>query len=504
MIGSVARQVGHAVLLLDAMLSLQPEEAMARRAAAFCPDIVGFTAMSSGDIQSIVALIARLNALCAVAPRFVVGGSLVTTVPRETMAQLPREVVGVRFEGEAILLSLVECWKRGQPIHHLHGLAYRDANGIAVTTPAALPVNSLDDLPFPARDLAPALRRLGLGLNVQGSRGCVGSCAYCSAPFFRRPASPAWRGRSPKHIADEISEIVGTHGVRVFNFVDDDFLGPDDLAARRATELSDCIEERALHIAFSIQARPSSLTSDVVSNLARAGLVYVFLGLESADADVLRGWGRPQDIDSAWAKVELLRQLGVNLQAGAILFHPDATLTSVGQTAQRLHKHGLLNYRTATNRLRLLPGSRLYSQVVQEDRTTEPGAALDAPIADERVARLHQRLEQALSPVRAPWVFVASRLPNLLGQARVQAKQSATVSRPLTIVCNVLASLDHATVQTFFSLHTATVEHRDDSTVLALQNANVRAASSAIASLLEADLVDRNVAATLAPLDSRS
>jgi anaerobic magnesium-protoporphyrin IX monomethyl ester cyclase len=500
MIGAVARQNGHAVLLLDAMLSPQSEETTARRAAAFRPDVVGFTTMSSGDLQSIVTLMGHLAALCSVVPRFVVGGPLVTIAPEQTMRALPRDVLGVRFEGEMILPSLLARWQRNEPVRDLDGITYCDAGGTVVTNPPGLPVSDLDDLPFAARDLAPTLRASGIGINLQGSRGCAGSCAYCSAPFFRRPGFPPWRGKSPRRITDELSEMVRAHDIRVFNFVDDDFLGPADLAVRRVAELCEDIEQRDLRIAFSIQARPESLTPELVGKLARAGLVHVFLGLETDDEEVLRRWGRRQDTDTAWRTVEAIRRSNVELQAGAILFHPTATLASVGRMAERLCEQALLNYRTSTNRLRLLPGSRLYSQLAGANSTKAPGGALDAPIVDERVARLLFRLDHALEPLRSPWVFVVSRLPDLLGQERVQATRPA--SRALEVVRAVGRALDQATTRTFFALHRgATLEQPGaDADLRSLRSANLGAASAAVATLLDAHIIDPPLAATLRPV----
>jgi len=491
-LGAVARVDGHAVLLLDPMLSGQSEETTARRAAAFRPDVVGFTAMSSGDVESIRSVTAQLNALCPTPPRLIVGGSLVSTEPDRAIRVLPAGVVCVRHEGETVIQALLTRWEHGKAIDDVPSLTFLDSSATVTSTVSASPAQDLDALPFPARDFAPSLLERGLSANIQGSRGCVGACKYCCVPAFRRPGSPPWRAKSPARIAEEMAALVRSYGVRTFNFVDDDFLGPRESSLERAAMLAHAIQDLDLRVAFSIQARPSSLGPNVVPILARAGLVYVFLGIEADDQLTLDHWGRREQVNDAWEAVRCLRGEGIEPQAGCILFHPDATLKTITRAASRLRRHGLLNYRTATNRLRLLPGSELRARLGPDPQDQELGTALDADLKDAGASSLLQSVEYALEPLRSPWVFAMSRLPTLLGRSRVGFPVGdCCPARQLETVRAIQHSLDAATDSTFFELarNLSHCTRRPMMHTAEIRRSNVDISAKAVADLVRAGMV---------------
>jgi hypothetical protein len=314
----------------------------------------------------------------------------------------------VRFEGERPLMDLLERWSTGHEWADAPSFVRPDGS----SSPAAEPVRDLDALPLPARDLTGHLVGRGLSANVQGSRGCLGACRYCCAPQFPHPAGCRWRARSPARLADELEELVGRWDARLINFVDDDFLGPPAEAGARAAAFARELAARRLRIAFSIQARPEALSAQVADALAGAGLGYAFVGIESLDAAVLAGWGRSPAGAGRSGAIERLRAKGVEVQAGAILFHPGSTLAGVLAEAGELRRRGLFNYRVAVSRLTALPGSALWDDLEREGvlargaRGPQP-----VPLGSAELEDAYRWLCEALAPVRPVWVHAACALP---------------------------------------------------------------------------------------------
>jgi len=123
------------------------------------------------------------------------------------------------------------------------------------------------------------------------------------------------------------------YGAVAFNFVDDDFLGPALLAEERALAFAEAVVRRELRIGFGVQLRPSTLTAKAVDALSRAGLAWAFIGVENDDDATLRAWHRPPLARNDWRLIDRLKERNVEVAAGAILFHPGATLDSAQRFA---------------------------------------------------------------------------------------------------------------------------------------------------------------------------
>jgi radical SAM superfamily enzyme YgiQ (UPF0313 family) len=446
-LAAALREKSHEVLLLDAMLGGQSEKRLAAAIAGYRPEVLGFSAMSSGDYHSIVSILGAVSGIRSGGPtRIVVGGNSVSTEPGLLFRHLPRGALGVRFEGELPLLGILDALRDGKEPEDVPSVAWMDGAGRLRLNPPQPAIDELDGLPFPCREFGPVLAARGMALNIQGSRGCLGSCAYCPAPSFPSGGKGArWRPKSPDRIADEMADAIRSYGVRNFNFVDDDFLGPDAGARDRAFGIADAIRRRGLRVAFSVQVRPSSLESGAMEALAEAGLYRLFVGVENDDHGILRSWGRPGSPDLALAAIDAARGLGVDAQAGAMLFHPDSTLESVGRFASLLSRMGLFDCRAALSRLQCLPGSRLHLLGGRE-------GPFAPPLKDPRVGFFYESLEELLRPMLPAWTYAACALPTALAQERLSEPSSPSGRARTAAVRAVLSDLEACLRPLFFGL----------------------------------------------------
>ncbi|MEQ8176014.1 MAG: radical SAM protein [Syntrophomonadaceae bacterium] len=443
------RSFGIKVLLLDPLLSGQNETTTIKRAVSFAPEVVGFSLMSSGDLASTRRLIAGIRAKIPEVS-IVVGGNWISTEPQNALNHLPAGTACFKYEGELPLLSFLNALSSRRPLSNVPSMIIKDPEGTLLHTENAEVIEDLDVLPFAVRDYLEQLVRLHRAVNIQGSRGCFGTCRYCCEPGFPRASASRWRGHSPEYIAEEINSITKVSTARYFNFVDDDFLGPDAKAESRSSKFLYEITRRRLRIAFGIQARPSTLKPEVIKALAQAGLCYVFLGIESDDRQVLRKWGRSQDSIEMEDVVKNLRSYAIEVQAGYIPFHQYATLESIKRQAEYICRLDLLNYRTATNRLLLLPGSLMYREMLQ---TRSGKDILPGPFPSELkddVRSLYEMLATTLEPLRPAWVHAAAAFPAIDAEARLTANRDSA-SR-LDMLQNVLGCLNLHIKKVLFSL----------------------------------------------------
>ena len=397
-LAATLKALGCNVLILDSALDNLNDRKLARRAVAFEPDVIGFSVTTDRELDSVLEIyseckmILNNNNVCWLA-----GGNYVTTESRNALEELPVECHLVKYEGESAITNICELWNSGN-ISLLPKLIDGE------------PAVELDKLSFPERPYHYYLKNYGWAFNIQGSRGCCSACKYCASRGMRGSKLSFWRGRTPENIVDEISWLNKTYSARTFNFVDEDFLGPPAFSLERAKRFSAAISGNNLKITFGIQVRPNSLSEEVIDILATAGLKYVFMGIESDNPCDFKIWGRKY-CEKAWDWVKYLQKKDIEVNAGTLLFHPDSTFEGIRDFAVKLHQHGLLNFRTATNRLDAMPGSFFHDQYLSQNPKTDCTGIIQLPFKDQSIEPFFSTIVRVLAPIDAPSMHALCSIP---------------------------------------------------------------------------------------------
>jgi hypothetical protein len=396
-LSSVLKKAGHQVLILDNTLNNLEDIKLARRAASFQPDAIGFSITTGRELGSVERITSELKrALNGRQVLWIAGGNYPTTEPESAARDLPGDCHILKYDGEISILQISRLWEEGL-IHTLPRLIVGE------------PQLELDELPFPERPYYHYLKNFGWAFNLQGSRGCCSACKYCASSGMRGNLT-SWRGRSPESMAAEIAFLYAAYSARSFNFVDEDFLGPPVRALERAMRFSEEITRRRLTITFGIQVRPNSLSEEVIDYLAKAGLKYVFMGIESDNPCDFKIWGRAF-CDKTWTWVGYLQEKGIEVNAGTLLFHPDCTFEGIRHFATNLRQYRLLNYRTASNRLDGMPGSFFHKKYIAEHpEETSPGI-IRLPFADQSVEPFYKTVLTVLAPIEIPSMHALCIMP---------------------------------------------------------------------------------------------
>lgn len=288
MVGGPLLDAGHQVRLLDAECHRLKTAAILRAAQAFAPDLI--LTGHAGSTPAHPVCVEMLRAMKAALPhvRTVYGGVYPTYHAERILADEPAVDFIVQGEGEATALELaaaLSAGRDGSALSGVAGLALR-CGGRIVLTPERPVINDLDAyrVGWELIDDWSIYHCFGLGRAaiVQLSRGCPHRCTYCGQHGFW----VQWRHRDPVKLADEIERLHRTHDLRFFTLADENpttiravwqrFL--EELAARRLP----------VHFFATIRATDVVRDADLLPLYRRAGILYVLMGLESTDADVLR------------------------------------------------------------------------------------------------------------------------------------------------------------------------------------------------------------------------
>ncbi len=221
-LAAYVREAGHQVAIFDGTFEAD-ESAFAERLAAESPDIVGISAvLPTRDMTFALAATAAEHGTPVI-----VGGPDATLSPDTYLAQPAIDIV-VHHEGEQTIARLLDLVDQGHlTLDHLNdepGIAFRSANRPVLNQPRP-PIENLDELPLPARDLIDMDRYLQTwedqngysSMTIATSRGCPYGCEWCRHSVHGQ----SFRQRSPESVAAEMAALKQTYNIDRLRMVDD-------------------------------------------------------------------------------------------------------------------------------------------------------------------------------------------------------------------------------------------------------------------------------------------
>lgn len=164
--------------------------------------------------------------------------------------------------------------------------------------------------------------------------------------------------------------------------------GTPSLAGERLVELARRISMWCKPVEFTCEANPESLTAELATALAEAGVTRISLGVQTLDNTELAAIGRIHDANRALAAIATVKDVGLDVSCDLMCGLPGQTMASWQHTLD-----GVLEaapHHVSVYPLTLEEGTPLYRMVCR-DESLEPDEDFQAACMD--VAR--QRLSSA-------------------------------------------------------------------------------------------------------------
>ncbi len=203
-----------------------------------------------------------------------------------------------------------------------------------------LPVEDLNQLPFPARDLLPNTRYiyplLGTPIaTLQTSRGCPYPCGYyCPYPLVE---GVKWRSQTPERIFSELKDVVERQGITKIYFRDATFT----LNQERVARLCDLIVGAGWRLEWVCETRVDCLGDALLEKMRAAGCVGLLVGVETGDEQVmhLREGKKGLTVPMLAHLREHTFRLGIRLHFLLIVGLPQETRESIVATYDLIHRY---------------------------------------------------------------------------------------------------------------------------------------------------------------------
>ncbi|MEM7093312.1 MAG: cobalamin-dependent protein [Actinomycetota bacterium] len=216
------REQGHEVAVHDATFDAD-ESAFCGRLADLAPAVVGISAVVTN--RELALRFAEIAA--ATGAVVILGGPDPTMNPEAYLVSEFVDLV-VHHEGEQTIAHLLDLVDAGaltaEVLDDVPGIAFRRNGRVHVNQPRP-PIENLDELPLPARDLIDMDRYLHQweqtngysSITIATTRGCPYGCDWCRDAVH----GDGFRQRSPESVAAEVKQLKDTYGVDSIRIVDD-------------------------------------------------------------------------------------------------------------------------------------------------------------------------------------------------------------------------------------------------------------------------------------------
>lgn len=304
---------------------------------AFAPDIAGLSMVFTGRAREFCRM-AKVLRGAGFSGHLTAGGHFAALNCRQLLVDFPEFDSVALGEGEELICALAANLS---DISRVAGFCYRTKDGTIAVNPSMGNPENLDALPFPKRDTFHDYFGKPIA-SILSSRGCWRSCAFCSIDaWYRSGGGRKFRVRSIPNIVTEMKELYHEHGVRVFNFQDDNFFLPKPTKAlARFTELRDSLwKEGVKEIAIAVKARPDSINREAMSVLDDLGVFRVFLGVENASERVLRNLNRMCTREAIENALRILNDFDIHIAYNLLMFEPDTTMDDILINLRFMERH---------------------------------------------------------------------------------------------------------------------------------------------------------------------
>ncbi|MBF0312100.1 MAG: cobalamin-dependent protein [Oligoflexia bacterium] len=291
----------------------------------------------------------------------IVGGPHPSALPERTLQESCFDYL---LEGEGSYT--LEQFISGLPEHEIKGLWWKDSSGkILHNERMDLAKNLNEILPVAAWDLLPMEKYRAHNWHcfddiehrspyaaIYTSFGCPYNCVFCciNAPFGK----PSIRYRNPEVVLEELELLVHRYGVKNLKIIDELFIFQES----HYLKILEGIIERNLDLNIWAYARVDTINESLLSTLKKAGVNWLALGIESADAKVKSGNKKKLLACDVHDLVRKIQEHGIRVIGNYIFGLPEDNYDSMEKTLQLAKELNceFANFYSAM----AYPGSRLY------------------------------------------------------------------------------------------------------------------------------------------------
>jgi len=371
-LASTLEQKGHRVSVYCQDLFHNSNEELARYLDNNKYDIIGLGFLSARFKETIVEL-------CDVITKhkknawLVLGGHGPSPIPEYIINQTDADIVSIGESEETIIDIVEQKISKACDMSKIGGIAWKNGEKVIINNRKKA-LKEMDDIPFPAWHLFPveeykkAVKIFDqaddeFSLTAMSSRGCINKCNFC----YRMENHI--RLRSMENFVAELKILEDIYKITNFIFADEMFV----LNKKRLIKFEKELEKVDINIRFSCDARVDNFDRELAFILKRCGCVFINLGLESTDDNVLRLMNKNSTLEQNINAVEsILSVPGIGIGLNFLWGHIGDTEKSLFDMVKFIKKYNTYNQIRTIRPPTPYPGSDLYYTAIEKNLLKGP------------------------------------------------------------------------------------------------------------------------------------
>ncbi len=297
----------------------------------------------------------------------------------------------IRGEPEITTLQLTDALLNNESLNDIDGISFLSEGLIKNNKPHQL-LKDINSLPIPARHFIqdkkyhnPKLK-IGPYTTAVTSRNCPFRCIYCvpSSLTFAREieykkehgVKPPISFKSIEKIEEEMA-LLARQGYKSVGFMDDNFIWNE----QRTDGICQIMKRYGLK--WGCQARVDAITDKIAEMLSNSNCMYVDLGVESFDNEILKYIKKGITREQIISAIELLKKHNVpvklNILIGCSPLETKQTLKETLKTVKKLHVDQVM-----FNIVSPFPGTEFY-QTAKENGWISTGEYVPTNVQRESI-----------------------------------------------------------------------------------------------------------------------
>ncbi len=268
------------------------------------------------DVVGVTSTITQLNEALKIPNlvnknniKFIIGGPGAANLPSAKLYESGYSVI-CYGEGERTIVELMKAFENRLPLEDVEGISFLH-NNQEIKTKSRDPIENLDEIPFPARDLLDMKKYLSIWKEKMGvaatqiisSRGCPFSCKFCSKNTFGRRT----RFASHAKVIEEMRLLYNKYKAEMVFFDDDLFT----LNRKRVLDFCDVMEKELPGKRWGAQARVEMIDLEMLTRMKRAGCTDLMFGAESGSQRILDFLGKGITVEQIKKAFTWVNEVGI-------------------------------------------------------------------------------------------------------------------------------------------------------------------------------------------------
>jgi hypothetical protein len=411
-VAAALRKCGHDVRALDCSAEMLGAMGAAETIRRRQPSWIGISVSSPLQGAGAAQLCRTLRDI-GVAAHISLGGAVASVNYAEFLRSIPGADSVIVGEAEWSSKALVDRLAQSGEWRGIPGVASRVETGIRYSPRENH--QDLNDLPFPDRDTLEALHRRNQAVSVISmfaGRRCIAGCRACEAqaPF---------RYRSPKQMAEELDVLVTRFGAKRFQYIDQEFFGPQD-SSGRVVHFANALIAGGSDMEIAVASHAAYIREDEILRMKQAGLRRVILNLGTPSE---RGLEPSEEARRALAitrAIAVCRAAGLEIEPSMFLITESTGREHIARNLALVRKHSLHVCRDPTallNSLEPVPSAEARRALACEFVDGEFKVRLEPGLPDASIQAIWNRLRTACVQLRERAQAQAPMLASTLWKA---------------------------------------------------------------------------------------